>query len=56
MRVLKVALSRLLRDETGGETLEYALVAGLIIVGAISVIGKVGTKIAAKWSSLNSSL
>ncbi len=56
MRGLAVVLSRLFRDETGGETLEYALVAGLIIVGAISVIGKVGVKVAAKWSSLNSSL
>jgi Flp pilus assembly pilin Flp len=56
MRVWLEALSRLCRDETGGETLEYALVAGLIVIGAISVIGKVGTKVAAKWASLNSSL
>ncbi|MGA3065913.1 MAG: Flp family type IVb pilin [Tepidisphaeraceae bacterium] len=50
------ALSRIWCNETGGETLEYALVAGLIVVGAISVIGKVGTKVAAKWASLNSSM
>ena len=47
---------RLYQDESGGEVLEFALVAGLIVVAAISIIGKVGTKVAARWSSLNSSL
>ena len=45
---------RLLQDESGGEVLEYALVAGLIVVAAISVIGQVGSKVLAKWTSLNS--
>jgi Flp pilus assembly pilin Flp len=49
-------LRRFLSDETGGEVLEYALIAGLIVVGAIGVIGKVGTKVVAKWTSLNSSM
>jgi pilus assembly protein Flp/PilA len=44
------------RDENGGEVLEFALVAGLIVVAAISIIGKVGVKVAARWASLNSSL
>jgi Flp pilus assembly pilin Flp len=47
---------RLLRDESGGEVLEYALVAGLIVVTAIAVIGTVGTKVLGRWNSLNSSL
>jgi Flp pilus assembly pilin Flp len=50
------ALSRMWSDESGAEVLEYAMVAGLIVVGAISVIGKIGPKVVAKWSSLNSSL
>ena len=45
-----------LRDDRGGEVLEYALVAGLIVVACISMIGCVGTKVLARWSSLNSSL
>jgi Flp pilus assembly pilin Flp len=45
---------RALRDERGGEVLEYALVAGLIVVAAISVISCVGIKLVAKWNSLNS--
>jgi Flp pilus assembly pilin Flp len=44
------------QDETGGEVLEYSLVTGLIVIAAISIIGKVGTKVLAKWNSLNSSL
>ena len=43
-------------DETGGEVLEYALVAGLIVVGAISLISKIGNKVLARWTSLNSSM
>jgi Flp pilus assembly pilin Flp len=49
-------LGRLLTDETGGEVLEYALIAGLIVVAAIAIIGSVGTKVTAKWTSLNSSM
>jgi Flp pilus assembly pilin Flp len=45
---------KIFRDESGGEVLEYALVAGLIIIAAISVIGQVGAKVLAKWTSLNS--
>lgn len=45
---------RVLRDEQGGEVLEYALVAGLIVAGAIATIGCVGTKVLARWQSVNS--
>jgi len=49
-------LSSLLRDERGGEVLEYALVAGLIVIAAIAVIGSVGTKVLARWNSVNASM
>jgi len=49
-------IKRLLADETGGEVLEYALIAGLIVVAAIAVIGAVGDKVLARWSSLNNSI
>jgi Flp pilus assembly pilin Flp len=48
--------SRLRRDDRGGEVLEYALIAGLIVVAAIAVIGSVGTKILARWTSLDTSM
>lgn len=46
----------LVRDERGGEVLEYALIAGLIVVAAVVVIGSVGTKVLARWNSVNSGL
>ena len=50
------ALKKLVVDEQGGEVLEYALIAGLIIVAAIAVITSVGGKVLARWTSLNGSL
>ena len=49
-------LISLIKDEQGGEVLEYALIAGLIVVAAIAVITSVGGKVVARWTSLNSSL
>ena len=46
----------LVRDEQGGEVLEYALVAGLIVIAAIATIASVGGKVLARWNSLNSSM
>ena len=56
MKSLSVLFSRLVSDENGGEVLEYALIAGLIVVACIALITRVGTKVLARWSSLNSSL
>jgi pilus assembly protein Flp/PilA len=47
-------LKKLIRDEQGGEILEYALVAGLIVVAAIAVLTSVGGKVLGRWNSLNS--
>jgi pilus assembly protein Flp/PilA len=49
-------LTKLFKDEQGGEVLEYALIAGLIVVAAIAVITSVGGKVLARWTSLNGSL
>ena len=49
---MKKLLAKLVKDETGGEVLEYALIAGLIVVAAIAVIGTVGSKVVAKWTSV----
>jgi Flp pilus assembly pilin Flp len=53
---MKKILAGLIKDEQGGEVLEYALVGGLIVIAAIAVIGAVGTKVLARWQSINSSL
>lgn len=49
-------LKKLVRDENGGEVLEYALITGLIVVAAIAVITTVGGKVLARWNSINSSM
>jgi pilus assembly protein Flp/PilA len=56
MRNLIQLAVRLLADEAGGEVLEYALIAGLIVVAAIAVITSVGGKVLARWTSLNNSM
>lgn len=56
MSKVKNIVAKLIKDEQGGEVLEYALIAGLIVVAAIAVIGAIGGKVLARWNSLNSSL
>ena len=46
-------LKNLLTDERGGELLEYAFIAGLIVVACIAVIASVGTKVLAHWTAVN---
>jgi Flp pilus assembly pilin Flp len=55
IRITKM-LNRLIADENGAEVIEYALVLGLIVVGAIVIIGAFGTKVLARWGSVNSSM
>jgi len=53
---LNTFLRGLLTDQTGGEVIEYALIAGLISIAAIAVIGSFGVKVLARWNSVNSSM
>jgi pilus assembly protein Flp/PilA len=53
MKTMKNLIVKLMKDEQGGEVLEYALIAGLIVVAAIAVIGTVGNKVVARWTSLS---
>jgi Flp pilus assembly pilin Flp len=56
MKAMKNLVVRLVSDEKGGEVLEYALIAGLIVVAAIAAITSVGSKVLARWTSLNASV
>jgi pilus assembly protein Flp/PilA len=56
MKTVTHWIASLLRDEQGGEVLEYALVAGLIVIAAIATIASVGGKVLARWNSLNGSM
>lgn len=56
MKAMKNLFVKLGKDERGGEVLEYALIAGLIVVAAITVIGLVGDKVFARWTELEQKL
>jgi len=56
MKAIAKLVGSLVKDEQGGEVLEYALIVGLIVVAAIATITSVGTKVLARWNSLNSSM
>jgi pilus assembly protein Flp/PilA len=49
-------MKRIVMDESGGEVLEYSLIIGLIILASMAALTSVGTKVVAKWGSLNSSM
>jgi len=52
MKLLKHLIAGIVKEERWGETLEYALIAGLIVVAAIAIFGTLGTKVVASWQSL----
>jgi pilus assembly protein Flp/PilA len=49
-------LMRFVRDERGLETVEYAIIAGLIVVGTIATIVTIGTWVSGKFVALNAAL
>lgn len=56
MPTLLNTLRRLARDESGAETLEMAIICGLIVTAALGVCAMVGPKVLARWNSINSSV
>jgi len=53
---MKAILARLVRDEQGTETLEWGLVCGLIVIGAIVAITAIGPKVSTMWSNVNTAI
>ena len=49
-------ISRLLRDESGVTAIEYALIASLISVAAVTIMGTVGTNLSGTFSQVAASL
>ena len=54
-KVVEIA-KRFVKDEKGLETVEYAIIAGLIVVGTIATIASIGTWVNAKFDTLNTTL
>lgn len=56
MRRVQARLTRLLRDERGATSIEYALIATGIAVAIIGIVSGVGTAVVAKYQSVSDSL
>ena len=55
MKVVEIA-KRFVKDERGLETVEYAIIAGLIVVGTIATIAVIGTWVNLKFTELKDGL
>jgi pilus assembly protein Flp/PilA len=53
---LRENFSKLLRDESGQDLIEYALVAGLIGLAAVTAMSGLSTKIRAAFNSIGNDL
>jgi len=56
MNAVKSTLRRLVRDEDGTETLEWGLVCGLIVIGAVTALVLIGPKVTKMWNDLNAAV
>ena len=56
MKCVSEKLVSFLKNEEGTETLEWGLVCGLIVVGAIAAIGFIGPKVTAMWNNVNNKI
>ena len=56
MRSACSLFKKFLTDEQGLETVEYAVIAGLIVVGAIVTIASIGVWVAARFAALETAL
>ena len=56
MKTFRTLLLNLLRDESGQDLIEYALVAGLIGLGAVVAMQGLATKVGTAFNSVGSTL
>ena len=53
---MKRLLKKFLKDEKGLETVEYAIIAGLIVVGTIGLMASIGGWVNTKFAALDAGL
>jgi pilus assembly protein Flp/PilA len=56
MKHYREALKNLLKDDSGQDLIEYALVAALIGLGAVTAMTSVGTQVKTIFSNIGNSL
>ena len=50
------ALREFLGDQRGTETLEWGLVCGLLVIGAIAALALIGPKVTDMWNDVNNEI
>lgn len=53
---MRNVMKRFFTDEKGLETVEYAIIAGLIVVGTIVTIASIGVWVSGKFTALQAGL
>jgi pilus assembly protein Flp/PilA len=53
---MKNMLNRLLREDDGQDLIEYGLLLGIIVVGTITIISAIGTKVTTYFNNLNTAM
>ena len=53
---MKNLLNKFANDESGLETVEYAIIAGLIVAGLVTVVTAIGTWVNAQFTALETDL
>lgn len=56
MYALLGKVRELLSDERGLETVEYAIIVGLIVAGTVTTVAAIGTWVAGKFTGLKTSI
>ncbi len=56
MKSLLNLVKKFVADEQGLETIEYAIIGGLIVVGTIATISAIGIWVSGKFNTLNTTL
>jgi Flp pilus assembly pilin Flp len=47
--IMRKLLTRLVRDESGGEVIDYVLVVALFVIVSLVVMGSVGSQVHIRW-------
>ncbi|OFW12780.1 MAG: hypothetical protein A3F70_09630 [Acidobacteria bacterium RIFCSPLOWO2_12_FULL_67_14] len=53
---LQLRLRALVRDVTGQDLIEYALLAGLIALGSVLLLGQAGAQVSSIWTQIVAAL
>jgi Flp pilus assembly pilin Flp len=53
---MKAVLKRFIKDESGLETVEYAIITALIVAGSIAVLGTIGVRVFNTFTTVETAL